>query len=90
MCGLASFFSTMDLEETRRSMAQMLEIQLHRGPDSTGLWCGTVSGLNIGVGLNRLKILDLSDAANQPMEYALDEEQLLRLFRKVEIAERLI
>ena len=67
MCGLIGYLSTLDLETTRRSTEQMLCIQKHRGPDSTGIWCGTVRGVNIGLGLNRLKILDLSDAANQPM-----------------------
>src|SRR5262249_49231947 len=39
----------------------------HRGPDSAGVWCGAVYGVDIGLGFRRLKILDLSDAANQPM-----------------------
>src|SRR5215468_7841757 len=67
MCGLIGYLSTLDLETTRKSAEQMLGIQKHRGPDSTGIWCGTVRGVNIGLGLNRLKILDLSDSANQPM-----------------------
>ena len=67
MCGLIAYLSTLDLETTRKSAEQMLRIQKHRGPDSTGIWCGTVRGVNVGLGLNRLKILDLSDAANQPM-----------------------
>ena len=45
----------------------MLEVQSHRWTDSTGIWYGTVCGTDIGLGLSRLKILDLSDAANQPM-----------------------
>ena len=67
MCGLIGYLSTLDLETTRKSTEQMLRIQKHRGPDSTGIWCGTVRGVNIGLGLNRLKILELSDAANQPI-----------------------
>jgi asparagine synthase (glutamine-hydrolysing) len=67
MCGLVGYFSTVDVETTRASTERMLCVQKHRGPDSTGIWCGTVRGVNIGLGLNRLKILDLSDAANQPM-----------------------
>jgi len=67
MCGLAGFFSNLGPDQTRKSLEQMLQIQSHRGPDSRGLWCGSVCGIDVGLGLNRLKILDLSDAANQPM-----------------------
>src|SRR5215472_3199689 len=67
MCGLAGFFSLAGVERTRASVERMLHVQQHRGPDSTGLWHGTVSGVDIAIGLSRLKILDLSDAANQPM-----------------------
>src|SRR2546426_5174384 len=67
MCGLAGLFSTLGPEQTSKSVEDMLKVQRHRGPDSTGSWCGTVRGVDVGLGLNRLKILDLSDAANQPM-----------------------
>src|SRR5439155_13352573 len=46
---------------------RMLHVQSHRGPDSTGIWCDTLCGIDVSLGLSRLKILDLSDAANQPM-----------------------
>src|SRR5262249_30619488 len=67
MCGLAGLFGSLGIERTRESVERMLQVQSHRGPDSSGVWCGTVNGVHIGVGLRRLKILDLSDAANQPM-----------------------
>lgn len=67
MCGLAGVFGSFCPERTRESVEKMLDIQTHRGPDSVGAWCGSVNGVNIGLGLRRLKILDLSDAANQPM-----------------------
>src|SRR5438094_7995927 len=67
MCGLAGFFSNLGPDQTRKSLEQMLQIQSHRGPDSRGLWCGSVCGTAVGLELNRLKILDLSAAANQPM-----------------------
>jgi asparagine synthase (glutamine-hydrolysing) len=68
MCGLAGVFSTtLGPELTRKSLEEMLQVQHHRGPDSSGIWCGTVSGTYSCLGLNRLKILDLSDDANQPM-----------------------
>jgi asparagine synthase (glutamine-hydrolysing) len=67
MCGLAGLFGSFGIERTRKSVKRMLEVQTHRGPDSSGSWCGTVHGVEIGLGLRRLKILDLSDEANQPM-----------------------
>jgi asparagine synthase (glutamine-hydrolysing) len=67
MCGLAGLFGSLGVERTRESVERMLQVQSHRGPDSSGVWCGTVKGVHIGVGLRRLKILDLSDAADQPM-----------------------
>jgi asparagine synthase (glutamine-hydrolysing) len=67
MCGLAGFFSQLGPERTRESVSGMLHAQSHRGPDSTGIWCGRVCRTDVGLGLRRLKILDLSDAANQPM-----------------------
>src|SRR5215475_3827567 len=67
MCGLAGLFGHLGVERTHDSVERMLQVQAHRGPDSTGLWCGTVHRVNIGLGLRRLKILDLSDAADQPM-----------------------
>jgi asparagine synthase (glutamine-hydrolysing) len=67
MCGLAGLFGCLGTERTRESVERMLHVQAHRGPDSSGVWCGTVDGVDIGVGLRRLRILDLSDAADQPI-----------------------
>jgi asparagine synthase (glutamine-hydrolysing) len=67
MCGLAGLFGRFGLERTRESMKRMLQVQSHRGPDSSGTWYGAVHGVDIGLGFRRLKILDLSDAADQPM-----------------------
>jgi asparagine synthase (glutamine-hydrolysing) len=67
MCGVAGLFGSFDIEQTRELVKQMLQMQTHRGPDNNGIWCGTISGVDIGLGVRRLKILDLSDAANQPM-----------------------
>src|SRR4029079_18371266 len=67
MCGLAAFFGNLSPEAVYGCIEKMLGAQAHRGPDSSGVWSGTKSGANIGVGLRRLKILDLSDSANQPM-----------------------
>jgi asparagine synthase (glutamine-hydrolysing) len=67
MCGLAALFGNPVSGRTREFVARMLRAQEHRGPDTAGIWCETVCGVDIALGLTRLKILDLSDAANQPM-----------------------
>ena len=50
---------------TRRLMDAMTACMRHRGPDYTGLW--TADDERLGLGHNRLSILDLSPAGNQPM-----------------------
>lgn len=45
----------------------MLGVQFHRGPDGSGKWLGKVGDTQIALGNNRLAILDLSEAGNQPM-----------------------
>src|SRR5215813_1902986 len=67
MCGLAGIFGSLGAARTREALEGMLRAQSHRGPDATGAWYNTVQGINIGLGFSRLKILDMSDAANQPM-----------------------
>lgn len=59
MCGIAGMIGTVD-EQSLRVMTQML---VHRGPDDGALW----SGADAGLGHRRLKIIDLSDNARQPM-----------------------
>ena len=43
----------------------MLKVQHHRGPDATCVWTDE----KVFLGHNRLSIIDLSEAANQPMHY---------------------
>ena len=60
MCGIAGIISPFDRQ---RDLEQMLELQKHRGPDNTGEFH------DIGfayLGHNRLSIIDLNDASNQP------------------------
>jgi len=46
----------------------MLDVQVHRGPDSQGLWQDTLpESRAIRLGHRRLSILDLSEAGHQPM-----------------------
>ena len=60
MCGITGIISGFDREQ---ELWRMLELQKHRGPDNTGFY----SDKNFAyLGHNRLSIIDLSEAANQP------------------------
>jgi asparagine synthase (glutamine-hydrolysing) len=64
MCGIVgtAFFDPNRpvSEATLRAMTRVLR---HRGPDDEGTWIDR----NIGLGFRRLSIIDLSNAANQPV-----------------------
>lgn len=60
MCGIAGIIRSSNGEQDIRLMTEALA---HRGPDATGYWSDNICHL----GHQRLSILDLSDAANQPM-----------------------
>src|SRR6266542_5363996 len=93
MCGLAGIFGSLGIERTRDSIKRMLQVQNHRGPDSSGSWYGTVREMHVGLGFCRLKILDLSDAANQPMS-SHDERFVLvfngEIYNYIELRKELI
>jgi asparagine synthase (glutamine-hydrolysing) len=60
MCGIAGIIGHFS---ARNKIELVLHSQHHRGPDYTGIW----RDAHICLGHNRLSIIDLSDAANQPM-----------------------
>ncbi|MEO7310323.1 MAG: asparagine synthase (glutamine-hydrolyzing) [Chitinophagaceae bacterium] len=62
MCGIAGVIG----QEKDGQIRNMLQTQHHRGPDNTSIWTDGVASL----GHNRLSIIDLSAAANQPMTSA--------------------
>ena len=71
MCGLAGFYSGREVDPTkgRRLLKHMGRAIRHRGPDKGGgIWMDSDAG--IGLSSQRLAILDLSPAGNQPMESA--------------------
>lgn len=66
MCGIAGLIHPrLNGASASETMVRMLRAQQHRGPDFTGTWTDG----SIFLGHNRLSIIDLSDAARQPMEY---------------------
>ncbi len=50
---------------TEPYLTRMRDSMVHRGPDGAGLWIG--AGGRIGLGHRRLSIIDLAEAAGQPM-----------------------
>ncbi len=64
MCGITGIAGHPREDEARRAVDRMNEAQHHRGPDAGGLW----SDDGVVLGHRRLKIIDLSSAANQPFQ----------------------
>jgi asparagine synthase (glutamine-hydrolysing) len=81
MCGIAG---TLTFEPGRRVqpelLAQMRDTMSHRGPDGSGMWVS--EDCRVGLAFRRLAIIDLSDAAMQPMR---SEDGHLRLVFNGEI-----
>jgi len=63
MCGIAGELSFDGSPADAAAVARMCDTMVSRGPDGNGLWA---SG-RIALGHRRLKIIDLSDKAAQPM-----------------------
>jgi asparagine synthase (glutamine-hydrolysing) len=67
MCGIAGYIRPAGLFDAA-VLERMLDKVRHRGPDGTGTWIEQAHGLALTH--SRLKVLDLSDAAYQPMRSA--------------------
>ncbi len=65
MCGINGFYSKSS-STFNNVIAKMNYAISHRGPDTDGTWLDRNSGIVLGH--QRLSIIDLSDAGNQPME----------------------
>lgn len=65
MCGISGIVGP-NWQETQ--LDSMIQIMHHRGPDANGKFISPDH--KVGLGHNRLSILDLSDAGKQPMESA--------------------
>jgi asparagine synthase (glutamine-hydrolysing) len=63
MCGITGFKSTI---HQQGDLEQMTEVLAHRGPDAFGYYSDVDTGVFLGH--RRLSIIDLTEAANQPME----------------------
>jgi asparagine synthase (glutamine-hydrolysing) len=67
MCGIAGILSQNQKNVNSHRLRKMTDTLIHRGPDAEGFWINDDS--TIGFGHRRLSIIDLTDAAAQPMHY---------------------
>jgi asparagine synthase (glutamine-hydrolysing) len=66
MCGIVGIFNHSSHEEVSPDLlARMRDSMTHRGPDDQGIY--VTPDRSLGFGHRRLSIIDLSDAARQPM-----------------------
>ncbi len=66
MCGIAGIVDPELSEEKKQELTHgMLEKIIHRGPEDSSVFTEEA----VALGHNRLKIIDLSDEANQPFHY---------------------
>ena len=67
MCGIAGLINLdgQPVPGLSRRLAVMGDLIAHRGPDGSGAW--TAPKGHVGLAHRRLSIIDLSDAASQPM-----------------------
>ncbi len=65
MCGIVGAFKPTGACSGPETLARMRDRMAHRGPDGAGLW--TSADRKCTLGHRRLSIIDLSQAANQPM-----------------------
>jgi asparagine synthase (glutamine-hydrolysing) len=65
MCGLVGIYSFSGKPVDENLLKKMRDTMVHRGPDGAGTWVS--EDRKLGLGHRRLSIIDLSDAAAQPM-----------------------
>lgn len=87
MCGIAGVLHRDGRPASPVTLKAMTDIIAHRGPDGEGHYCDGA----IGLGHRRLSIIDLSDAARQPMttrdgRYVLTYNGEIYNFRELKVS----
>jgi asparagine synthase (glutamine-hydrolysing) len=67
MCGIAGIISSHSTQASANKLKQMTGALAHRGPDGESCWLN--ADASVAFGHCRLSIIDLSNAAAQPMHY---------------------
>jgi asparagine synthase (glutamine-hydrolysing) len=68
MCGISGFIDFYN-KSSEGVLKDMLATMQHRGPDGSGVFFQQRENFSIGLGHNRLSIIDISSGANQPLYY---------------------
>ena len=68
MCGIAGFID-FNKQTSSEVLQKMTNILKHRGPDGDGHFTDITDNAMTGLGHRRLSIIDLSNAASQPMQF---------------------
>jgi len=68
MCGIAGFIDYNN-QSDERVLREATDVLSHRGPDGSGYQFTQQDDFQLGLGHRRLSIIDLSNAASQPMSY---------------------
>lgn len=88
MCGISGFILPEGGHPEKRLIENMTDTLKTRGPDAGNVWIKE----NMALGHRRLKIIDLSDSANQPMENATKDVVLVfngEIYNYVDLKEEL-
>lgn len=72
MCGIAGFIQTDGSQARQTILKKMTDAISHRGPDGEGHW---IEG-PVAIGHRRLAVIDISEAASQPM-VSMDHRYIL-------------
>lgn len=67
MCGIAGIISSSPFPACTERLQKMADALAHRGPDGEGFWIN--KDQTAGFAHRRLSVIDLSNAASQPMGY---------------------
>lgn len=77
MCGISGVITKQGQRVEEHHLKSMMETMVHRGPDESGLWRGENAAAHVGLGHQRLSILD-HQGGRQPM--VSSESQLILAF----------
>ncbi len=93
MCGITGIlsFSPDTWPVDQATLVTMRDTMIHRGPDGAGVWLDENAG--IGFGHRRLAIIDLSEAALQPMSLTDDSLSIVfngEIYNHAELRQELI